>query len=208
MGKLRLLLFVALVATISACGDDGTEPGPLPPSSLKNLTQREDVILNFESAYNQRRVDWYEGILDASFTFFLSTGDVNNGLPASWNRADEVAIHIKMFDSNGFSMPVQSIFMDIRTEDGVSWIESDSPSNPGEKWYTATLYYDYKFEIDPNTYIPLTGAKVTLIVRDAGAHGKYAHHWQLVELHDLGDTLFAAGSGESSTLGAVKALFR
>lgn len=209
MGKFRLLLLAALVATISACGDDGTEPVPPPTSSLKNLTQREDVMLNMELAYNKRRIDYYQGVLDQNFTFFLSTGDVNNGLPVSWNRADEIDIHAKMFDANNTSMPVQSIFMDIRT-DGVNWIESDSPVNPGEKWYTTTLYYDFKFEISPNTYIPLTGAKATFTVRDAGVYGTYSHHWQLVELHDLGDSSYKARSGATkpTTLGSVKALFR
>lgn len=209
MKKLCPLLLAILVTTISACGDDGTEPVPTPPNPVKNLTQREDVLFNIESAYNKRRIDWYAGVLDVNFTFYLSAADVNHGLPASWGRADEIDIHAKMFDINS-SMPVQSIYMDIRTEDGLSWVESDSPLNPAEKWYTTTLYYDFKFEISPNTYIPVTGAKASFTVRDAGAYNKYAHHWQLVEMHDLGDGSYKSKSGatEPSTLGSVKALFR
>ena len=211
MKKLCLLLLATLVASISACGDDGTKPVNESPPVLRNLTAREDVLFNIESAYNKRRIDWYAGVLDADFTFFLSTGDVNNGLPASWDRAEEIAIHTNLFDKNYTTLPCQSIFMDVRTEDGISWVESDSPSNPGEKWYTTTLYYDFKFEISPNTYIPLTGAKASFAVRDAGPSGSYAHHWQLVEMHDHGDELAMAKNSsttEPNTLGQIKGLYR
>jgi len=76
--------------------------------------------------------------------------------------------------------------MDIRAEEGVSWTQFNPASAPSETWYSTTLFYDFKIQIDPNTYIPLPGAKAVFTVRDAGPRGKYAHHWQLVEFRDLG----------------------
>jgi len=193
------------------CGGFRRPPGPDPP--LKNLTQPEDVLVNVEAAYNKRRIDWYNGALDQNFTFFLSTGDVNNGLPASWNRADEVDINTGLFDPNNTTLPCQSVFMDIRTEDGFSWIEVTPESAPAETWYQATLFYDFKFEISPNTYIPLTGVKAVFTVRDAGKFGEYDHHWQLVEMRDLGDATMASermssAATEGTTWGQVKSLYR
>jgi len=198
MGKFRLLMCVALLATVSACGNDDIETPPLSQNPIENLTQREDVLLNVESAYNARRIDWYSAVLDPNFTFFLSPGDVNGGLPASWDRAEEIAVNMRLFDKNYTDLPCQSISMDIRTEDGISWIEITPESAPAEKWYQVALFYEFKFEIAPNTYISATGAKAVFTVRDAGPYGEYDHHWQLVEFRDLGDDALASLSSSQS----------
>ncbi len=144
------------------------------------------MLDNIEAAYNSRRIDWYNGVLDANFTFFPSAIDVNSGLPESWNRADEIDMHTKLFDKNYTALPCQSIFMDIRAEDGITWTESHPAEAPEETWYSATLYYDFKFEISPNTYLPKPGSEAVFTVRDAGKFGKFDHHWQLVGFIDLG----------------------
>jgi len=193
MLKRQILLgsLAMLVVSISACIFSPDEKKPIvpppPQQNLKDLTHREDVFNNIEVAYNKRNINYYNGLLDANFAFFLSTGDVNNGLPVSWNRADEIDVNTKLFDANNTVLPCQSIRMDIRAEDGISWVEIVPESAPTETWYQTTLYYDFKFEISPNTYIPLTGAKAVFTVRDAGPYQQYAHHWQLVEFRDLGD---------------------
>ena len=215
-----LLAIIVVVGLVIAC--DETEechecgcPGVICDDFrlIKDLTRREDVLWNIENAYNKRRIDWYNGVLDQNFTFFLSTGDVNGGLPASWSRAVEVDINTSLFDKNNTTLPCQSIFMDIRAEDGVSWIEFIPESAPTETWYQTTLYYDFKFEISPNTYIPLTGVQAVFTVRDAGKFGNYDHHWQLVEMRDLGDATMAsarmsAAATEPTTWGKVKSLYR
>lgn len=216
---LRIVLLASLLSTtalIAACGDDekivdcfSCKCDP----ALCVVERPEDVLNKIESAYNKRRVDSYNDLLDQNFTFFLSTGDVNGGLPVSWNRADEIDVNTKLFDINYPDHPCQRIFMDVRTEDGISWIEIHPESAPSETWYQTTLYYDFRFDISPNTYIPLTGAKAVFTVRDAGKVGNSDHHWQLVEMRDLGSDAIVSASAsvvatEPSTWGQVKALYR
>ena len=124
---LWMLAVVAAIAMLSSCDNSVDECrdccDPCPPHNdqeLKDLTQKDDVLNNIELAYNKRRIEWYNGVLDQNFTFFLSTGDVNGGLPASWNRADEVDVNTKLLDKNYPDLPCQNVFMDIRAEDGVS----------------------------------------------------------------------------------------
>lgn len=190
MLKLRVLLCIlALTVTgVTSCifDPDTKTPPVVPDNPIKDLTHKEDVIYNMETAYNTRRIDVYDGVLDDNFTFFLSPGDVGGGLPEQWDRTVEKDVNQKLFDKNNTTLPCQSIFMDIRAEEGVSWTQFNPASAPSETWYSTTLFYDFKIQIDPNTYIPLPGAKAVFTVRDAGPHGKYAHHWQLVEFRDLG----------------------
>src|SRR5712675_669014 len=78
----RSILFCTLalmIAGMSACIFNPTEPKvpPIPPTpQLKDLTQPEHVMLNMELAYNNRKIQWYDGVLDQNFTFFLSPGHV------------------------------------------------------------------------------------------------------------------------------------
>ena len=208
---MRLKSYISAVLAVMtmiavACKDDTVKPGGGPPESVD---ARQQVILNIEKAYNQRRIDSLDQALDANFTFYLATGDVGNGLPESWDRVEEVYVNSRLFDKNYAVLPAQSIFMDIRTENGVKWIESNPESAPDETWYSATLYYNFKFEISPNTYIPNQGSKAVFTVRDAGT--PTAHHWQLVEIRDLGGSSSlraAAAATEPTTWGSVKALYR
>ena len=191
--QVLLCAMVLLVASVSACifdpkNDDGGGT-VIPPAQLKDLTHREDVLNNIEVAYNKRRIEWYNALLDADFRFFLSQGDVNGGLPDSWDRTVEIEVNTLLFDKEppAPAPKCQSTFMDIRLEDGISWIAINPESAPTETWYQTTLYYDFKFEISPNTYIPITGARAVFTVRDVGKFEGKDHHWQLVEFRDLGD---------------------
>jgi len=189
-----------------ACGgDDPVAPTPkIPEPSTPG-----GVLTKIESAYNKRRIDWYNGVLDQNFTFYLAPGDVVGNMPDSWNRADEIDLNTRLFDRNYTTLPCQSIYMDIRLEDGLSWVELTPESAPTETWYQITLYYDFKFDISPNTFIPNTGSKAVFTVRNAGTDE--APHWQLVEMRDLGgDPLInatAAGT-EPTTWGGVKVMYR
>jgi hypothetical protein len=211
-----LLLGLAITATLAlSCGSDDTTTirdcfscQCNPAYCAQKLTQKERVLTNLELAYNNRRVDWYTDVLDANFTFLLSPGDVGGGLPEQWDRATEVDIHTRLFDKNYTALPCQSIFLDVRTEDGLTWTEFNPPAAPAETWSTTTLNYDFKFEIYPNTYIPLPGSKASFTIRNAGTES--APHWQLVEMHDLGGaTALQLTSGtKPSTLGSVLSLYR
>jgi hypothetical protein len=183
-----LCALAAVVATAPACifdPEDGGGDHVVPPPQFKDLTKRENVITNVEAAYNARRLDKYDQALDVDFTFFLSTGDINNGLPNQWDRATEILYNSRLFDKNYATLPCQSIYMNIKTEDGITWTEIIPQSAPTEKWYsTQGIYYDFKFEISPNTYIPLAGSRAIFTVRNAGTDAE--PHWQLVEFRDLG----------------------
>jgi len=136
-------------------------------------------------AYNGRNINRYQQILDANFTFFLSTGDVNNGLPAQWGQAEEIDYNRKMFDKS-YTGPnaCKSIVMDVRIEDGIQWQSIVQES--GETWYTCTVNYDFRIDVVPDkTFINNPGAKAQYTVRNAGTDAK--PHWQLVEMRDLGD---------------------
>lgn len=202
-----LLVLLATTGVIACGGDNPADPAPVVPQ-VPIWTDPEDVLHNIELAYNKRRIDWYNAVLDENFTFFLAPGDVGGNVPDSWNRADEIGLNQKLFDVNYTTLPCQSIFMDIRTEDGETWTEIIPESAPNEIWYSATLYYDFKFEISPNTYIPNPGSKATFIVRNAGTAD--APHWQLVEMKDLGgSSLMSSAAGtEPVTWGSVKVMYR
>ena len=204
------MLIGLLVATsgVMACGGGPDDPAPPLPKVPERSTPG-GVLTKIESAYNKRRIDWYNGVLDQNFTFYLAPGDVVGNMPDSWNRADEIDLNTRLFDRNYTTLPCQSIYMDIRLEDGLSWVELTPESAPTETWYQITLYYDFKFDISPNTFIPNTGSKAVFTVRNAGTDE--APHWQLVEMRDLGgDPLInatAAGT-EPTTWGGVKVMYR
>jgi hypothetical protein len=211
------LVAVLVVATamLFACSDGGpTSPPHSQTPQLKDLTQKEHVLDNIELAYNQRQVQWYNGLLDQNFTFFLSTHDVGGGAPASWGRETEISVHTNLFDKNfvGPAPPCQSIKMDLNL-DALQWTEVSPESAPAETWYTTTVYYHFTFQIAPNTFVSDNGTRATFTVRDAGPSGNYAHHWQLVEMRDLGPETavvarLAATATEPSDIGRVKGMYR
>ena len=211
--KMRMktwMLIGLLVATsgVMACGGGPDDPAPPLPKVPERSTPG-GVLTKIESAYNKRRIDWYNGVLDQNFTFYLAPGDVVGNMPDSWNRADEIDLNTRLFDRNYTTLPCQSIYMDIRIEEGLIWTEVIPESAPTETWYQATIYYDFRFDISPNTFIPNTGSKAVFTVRNAGT--SEAPHWQLVEMRDLGgDPLInatAAGT-EPTTWGGVKVMYR
>jgi len=204
------LLAIAL-ALVLGCGDNSTDVSlpvhPEPP----DLATKVGVLNQIEYAYNLRRIDSYNEVLDNNFTFDVAPGDVGGGVPPVWGRAEEVLLNTRLFDKNYAALPCRSIFVDIRSEEGVVWTELIPASAPDETWYQTTLAYDFTFEIGPDTYIPNKGSKATFTVRDAGTPSK--HHWQLVEMSDLGGSTpvranaRAAGT-EPSTWSTVKAKYR
>ena len=219
-----LLLPVALTAGFAmlvACDADPVRPGGTPPLTYQDLSQRAHVLNNLELAYNQRNITQYDRLLDTNFTFFLSPGDVNGGLPAQWGRAEELQYASDLLDRNypGPSLRCTGVLVNILWEEGLTWSELTPTSAPDETWYTTTVYYGFKFEFEPNyTYIDSPGAKVRFTVRNAGT--AEAPHWQLVEWYDLseGGCLGALGARsstqngreacETASWGGVKALYR
>jgi hypothetical protein len=206
------VLMVAMTALFAVACDDPESPPPGEPGpSFQNLTERSHVLNNLQAAYNTRSLTKYQELLDANFTFFLAPGDVGGGMPEQWGRTDEVSIHTALFNPNygGPAPRCTKIIMDVVFEDGLTWTAVTPASAPTETWYTTTVFYDFGFDMEPDThYSNGPGAKVVFTVRNAGTDDY--PHWQLVEMRDLGDLSLRAGTSltETSSWGQVKALYR
>ncbi len=187
-------------------------------SKLVPLTTRNTVLTNIEAAYNERRVDAIDELLDDNFTFFFDAGDVGGEIPARWSRADEFNATSRWFLSNAQSDPpadpvCTSILVDLSFNPStIAWVEVIPEAFPTETWFMATVFYVCTFEFEPDdTYIATPGAKAQFTVRYIEtARGI---EWRLVEWRDLGDSLLSGPSlsaqlSESTTWGRVKALYR
>jgi hypothetical protein len=211
---LVLSVVIAVAATVIGCGDDEHqiigecfECKCNPEICGRDLSSREDVLQLMEAAYNTRNADYYDALLDNNFHFYFTEGDAAGGMPQLWDRATELTTVSSLL----IEYPShRSTHLDIRTEEGIVWTEFNPASSPTETWYSATLYYEFWLEVPPDTYISPPGARAVFTVRDAGPAGDYAHHWQLVEMHDLGASSVNAASSSATqpvTWGYVKALF-
>ena len=189
-----MMLMTAVVMTSSSCifdpketnGGDVINDDPWP--SLKN---KEGVLETLQRSYNERTISHYQDILDQGFTFFLSDGDVNAGLPVQWDRGVEVSATTNLFSKSkvGDLPLVKNIEMDVSFA-GAVWVEVIPASAPSEIWYTTTAFYFFQITVDQEgtdedlTYYPDTNSKAQFTVRNAGTEA--APRWQLVEWRDLG----------------------
>lgn len=208
---MRRVLVLAMLAL--AC-DDPEGPIIIPPPEYPPLTTRTAVLHNLELAYNRRNITKLDELLDENFTFFLSEGDVQNGLPPQWTRETELQASTHLFSRNrDTEVPPRwplctDIQLDLLIEANLQWIELPAP---GETWYSTTVFYDFLIEVEPDTrFLPISGAKSQFIVRNVGTDD--APQWRLVEWHDLGSGILAAARAgaetEETTWGSVKALYR
>ncbi|HEX5131278.1 MAG TPA: hypothetical protein VFX92_02195 [Candidatus Krumholzibacteria bacterium] len=178
----------------------------------KDLTTRENVLNNIECAYNERNIAEYDQLLDPGFVFFLADGDVNGGLPVSWDRTTEIGANRCLFDWVGCqNKPLAtSMQMDLLFENSLQWVSVIPSSAPDETWYTTTVFYNFQVEVQPDTkYYSYAGAKTQFTVRNAGTDE--APQWKLAEMRDLGayNLMTAAAartSTQESTWGGVKSL--
>ncbi|HEX6944074.1 MAG TPA: hypothetical protein VF128_14195 [Gemmatimonadaceae bacterium] len=231
MRHIAMIVVLACLAFV-ACGDDDADPVKIEGPYTRAFVDRSEmwhVINNIELAYNQRKISYYEALLDENFTFFLSTGDVGGSVPESWARDVEVQANTNLFSSNppGDLLRVKSIKLDILWEtdpnsqtphpdgDLLIWATMPDMGPNLETWYTTTVFYDFQITIDlPNYeedlhYYSSSGSKAQFIVRNAGTVD--APRWALVEMRDLGAMgafTSASAATEQSTWGGVKALYR
>lgn len=203
---------------VSACDDDPLPPCPdcggFPTFKQEDLTERWHVLNNIEFAYRERQPDVYDGLLDSDFVFYFSPSDKAEGLPESWTRVDDLDATTGLFLSNQQGDPpsdpiCRSMRLDIYYErESLTWVEFHPSAYPTETWYTTTAFYTFTFEVEPNTtYIALNGARAEFVVRNnpQGGHD----HWELIELHDLGDSAppKSPQSTQEATWGAIKFLY-
>ncbi len=173
---------------------------------------REEVLADLEASYNRRNATRFGELLDDNFTFFFAPGDVGGNIPEQWGRDNELRVTLKLFDQNLNEPPYPTcryIRMDLKLESGVQWVAVIPEDFPGETWHTATVLYDFTFEMVPDqTYSEVPGALAQFTVRNDGTDS--APQWSLVEWRDLGSsaTAQAAIGTESTTWGGVKALYK
>ncbi len=214
MKTLTLVVMLLGILAIVACEDDSTRSST--PSALVkiNPTQKWHVLNNIEYAYYTRRPDVYDELLNADFTFYFSPGDVGGGIPASWNRIEELSATSRLFLShqqtqNPPSDPVcRSMRLDLVFDpDDLTWVAIQPAAYPTQTWYTVTVFYAYTFEIEPNTtYIAQNGAKAQFTVRNTGTEQN--PHWELVEFRDLGSAAIRSVQlGQETTWGGIKAIY-
>jgi hypothetical protein len=216
MKRITSLLVLLLGVSFVACGDDTSTTAPCasckcdPSFCAPSLTTKESALVNIEYAYNKRNASAYHALLDDNFIFYLAPADAGNGVPETWDRAEEITVNNHLFDKNYSILPCQSIFMDLKNEQGMAWSEVIPSSAPDEVWYSTVLYYDFKFDIWPNIYVPDTGSKAEFTVRNAGT--AEAPKWKLVAMRDLGGSSLVSGTSaaatEPTTWGKVKVMYR
>jgi hypothetical protein len=184
-----LLVFAAVTSSCIFDANEG-DGDDIVDSDYQPLTTKVAVLNNLEVAYNQRKILEYEKILDLGFTFFLSEGDVNGGLPVQWDRGEEISANTNLFsrdeDPQGRWPLCTSIQMNVIFDPAsIQWVEVIPDAAPDETWYTTTLFYEFQIDVKPDTqFIPIPGAKAQFTVRNAGTESN--PKWQLIEWRDLG----------------------
>lgn len=209
---MRYARTLLLVMLLSACDDDPAAPVDSSIPAFMPLTSRSAVLNNVEVAWNQRRADKVDELLDANFTFFFAPRDVGGSIPASWDRPTEIASVSALLNSNTVPPASGPICTSVRVDldlDDITWVEVPGPAAAvGEMSYTTTVFYSFTFEMEPDiTFVAQNGAKAVFTVRQVG------DEWRLVEWRDLGASMMnAIGSSAeavpSSTWGSIKALYR
>lgn len=205
MTKRNILLcgLVAFVMMSSSCIlDPGkTPPGggtDKPPQVIEPLTTRAAVLNNIEVSYNTRNIESYTKLLDPGFTFFLSTGDVNNGLPVQWSYQDEIDTNTGLFDPNhdpNTNPGPQCLKIDMTLDydhkdpSNIGWQTVIPDNYPDETWYTTTIFYSFQIDVvEPDDadhkFISPSAAKAQFTVRNVGTAEK--PQWRLIEFRDLG----------------------
>jgi len=205
------LVTVLLTAAMSlACGGDDS-PVDTVDRCLDCGNTREDALLNLEHALNKRNASSYDAVLDDHFVFYLAPHDVLGGLPAQWDRATEKTYMGRLLDPNlEGALNVANIFVDVRTEDGVQWVQIQPEDNSTEKWYMTTLFNEYVFKVGDDEIVSENGAKIQLTVRNAGTEQRPS--WKLVEWRDMdssnGLAAQSAAAVEPRSWGEIKSLYK
>lgn len=208
---MRYARALLLVLLLSGCDDDPAVPVDEPTPTFEPLTSRGAVLNNIEVAWNQRRADKVDELLDTEFAFFFAAGDVGGETPTQWDRVTDFASVSALFNSNSVPPTSGPVCTSVRVDldlDNVTWVEVPGPAAAiGEMWYTTTVLYTFTFEMAPDlTYIAQNGAMAEFTVRSEG------DQWRLVEWRDLGSSIVTTASDvvseQEKTWGSIKALYR
>jgi hypothetical protein len=97
------LVLLAVLLLPSSCGDDDAPFTPVP--KFREPTSAENVLFNFETAYNELDYDHFEPLLSPGFSFVFHEDDVllyPDDIPPSgmWGRAAELNAHCHILDTS------------------------------------------------------------------------------------------------------------
>jgi hypothetical protein len=196
-----------------SCKEDTVAPPPQqPPSGYRDLKEKDDVLFNLELAYNERRMDKYDELLDDNFIFYFNDADYNdphNPTPQQWDRATEVGATTNLLDVN-YSGGNRVVSIDLRLGYVAdNWTEE--PANqvhPGESWYRKTVDYDLRINTAASWELKALDKKAQFTIRWDEDKGK----WQMIMWHDLGDdgslALTTGAAIEETTWGGIKAMYQ
>jgi len=104
-------IVLALVATGCLFSPDNKDPEPDPPAEIPAPDTPEHLLDALEVIYNDtvrsasQRLQLYTNLFPErddptlAFIFLLQQSDIDDGLPPSWGRDVEIAVHERMFEA-------------------------------------------------------------------------------------------------------------
>lgn len=197
MKRIAAVALAGMVAFgLNSCILNPSEDKPdKPPTSqykcLEVTCPRDNVLVNLQSAYNDRSIQRYDELLDADFTFFFSPTDVQNGTVSSdyWSRAAEINANKNMFDpnySNPLQEPVQDIDLLLTYPAGDDqWTQitpEDQIKYPGETWYQKIVGYNLTVQLPGDFQYVGLNKQAAFVLRAATADSKQT--WKIVVWRD------------------------
>jgi hypothetical protein len=163
--------------------DDPVQPDPpLPKIEFEDLTERDDALFNLELAYNQRRMDEYDRLLDEGFIFYFSDYDVWwRDAPESWDRQTEVLFSTVLMDPNqpgGIRFIKVSLTLDYPDS---NWVEEPAnPDHPDASWWHKSVRYELFVETAGGWKLHSKDQTILITVRWDDTLG----HWRVVRVRD------------------------
>ena len=199
-----VLLCALAGAVLWGCtsSSDPDLPDPLP---YPLRTSPENLLARFEWAYENEDREVYLDCLADSFTFYLNEDDWTNDptLPRFWRLSEEDTIHTHMFAEAG---DVDRIMLTL-TMTSVDTVSVPDDGGRGTGWeYTEAV--DLRVFVGTTIYLATTPQAFIIRVDpdEVGPEGETLYEmwaWYDLEYADGG-----ARSGEESTWGSIKALYR
>ncbi|MCD4732831.1 hypothetical protein K8R78_01185 [bacterium] len=101
MGRVLLLGLIAVSLFVAIGCIDPQIPPTTPPVEWQNPTNPKIVLENLEWCYNNAMYyDRYETLIHDSFTFYFSERDQGQGLPATYNKVEDLQSTQSLFEND------------------------------------------------------------------------------------------------------------
>jgi hypothetical protein len=193
--KRFLVPLVCLSALALLFGSCILDPKKEPPpdngggGTFKPLKDKDDVLYNFELAYNNRDINEYTKLTDEDasvYIFVFSPEDFASGKTAqSWERAQDLEITGKIFLRGGKTKNLSMNFDYV--EGDLTWEEATPPAgHEEESWYQKTVSYDLSLEMTNGQIYFAVDSQALFIIRYGFNTIAADTVWQVVQYRDLG----------------------